>query len=103
MVQAQILMMHILQSIPTGCATQQTCPILMNGYDLQGATARKALETLEALFRPYAYQHVLTKELQAVQEYGVQYCNVLKQCAADFTFQALHDTPFGKSQRTHQF
>jgi hypothetical protein len=61
--------------------------------NLQGAAAKKALKTMEALFRPYAYQHVLTKELQAVQEYGVTYCKVLKQCAADFTFKALHDTP----------
>jgi hypothetical protein len=78
-------------------------PYLDERRNLQGAAARKALETMEALFRQYAYQHVLTKELQAVHEYGVQYCKVLKQCAADFTFKELHDTPFGKSQRTHQF
>lgn len=63
----------------------------MQQESVQGTAAQKALETLEALFSPYAYQHVLTKELQAVEDYGVAYCRVLKQCAADFTFKALHD------------
>jgi hypothetical protein len=65
---------------------------------LQGTAARKALETLETLFRPYAYEHVLTRELHAVEEYGVTYCKVLKQFAADFIFKALHDRPFGRSR-----
>jgi hypothetical protein len=56
--------------------------------DMQGAEAQSSRTTLEALYRPYAYQHVFSKMLHGVEAYGPVYSQKLKLYVLTFNHVA---------------